>query len=70
MLYIVSPKLTTVMLVLLPGIVLVGTFLGSMLRKMSRLAQEQVANATSVAEETLGNMRTVRAFAMEAKETE
>ncbi|XP_065072133.1 mitochondrial potassium channel ATP-binding subunit-like [Rhopilema esculentum] len=70
MLYIVSPKLTSVMLVLLPGIVLFGTFLGSMLRKMSRHAQEQVAKATAVAEETLGNMRTVRAFAMEAKETE
>ena len=56
------------MLILLPGIVLFGSFLGSLLRKLSRNAQEQVAKATTVAEETLSNMRTVRAFAMEEKE--
>lgn len=69
MLYIVSPKLTTVMLILVPGIVLIGSFLGSMLRKLSRNAQEQVAKSTAVAEEALSNIRTVRAFAMEEKET-
>ena len=68
MLYLVSPKLTSVMLILVPGVVLVGSFLGSLLRKLSRRAQEQVSKATTVAEETLSNMRTVRAFAMEDKE--
>jgi len=68
MLYLVSPKLTSVMLILVPGVVLVGSFLGSLLRKLSRRAQEQVSKATTVAEETLSNMRTVRAFAMEEKE--
>ena len=68
MLYIVSPKLTSVMLILVPGIVIFGSFLGSLLRKLSRRAQEQVSKATTVAEETLSNMRTVRAFAMEEKE--
>ncbi len=67
MLYLVSPKLTSIMLVMVPGIVLVGSFLGSMLRRLSRRAQEQVANATAVADEALSNIRTVRAFAMEDK---
>ena len=56
------------MIILVPGIVLIGTFLGSLLRRLSRNSQEQVAKATIVAEETLSNMRTVRAFAMEDKE--
>lgn len=68
MLYLVSPQLTSVMLILVPGVVLFGTFLGSLLRRLSRNAQEQVSKATAVAEETLSNMRTVRAFAMEDKE--
>eukprot|EP00794_Sanderia_malayensis_P016856 gene16856-18555_t len=69
MLYLVSPKLTSIMLLMVPGIVLVGSILGSVLRRLSRRAQEQVANATAVADESLGNIRTVRAFAMEHKET-
>ena len=50
--------------------VAVGTLLGSGLRKLSREAQAQVAKATAVADEAVGNVRTVRAFAMEDKEIE
>ena len=54
--------------VVLPAIILVGTLFGSVLRKWSRNAQEQVAIATGVADEAIGNIRTVRAFAMEESE--
>ncbi|XP_039609233.1 mitochondrial potassium channel ATP-binding subunit isoform X2 [Polypterus senegalus] len=69
-LYLISPKLTTVMVVVVPCLVATGALIGSFLRKLSRRAQEQVARATGVADEALGNVRAVRAFAMESRETD
>jgi len=68
MLFKISPKLTYLMILVLPGIILIGTGLGSFLRQLSRNSQEQLATAMSVADEAIGNVRTVRAFAMEPKE--
>ncbi|KAJ3594530.1 hypothetical protein NHX12_003837 [Muraenolepis orangiensis] len=67
-LYIISPKLTGLTVVVLPCLVGAGALLGSFLRQLSRMAQEQVAKATGVADEALGNVRTVKAFAMEERE--
>lgn len=67
-LYVISPKLTGMMVVVLPCLVGAGALIGSFLRKLSRLAQEQVSKATGVADEALGNVRTVKAFAMEERE--
>jgi len=67
-LYALSPKLTYLMLLVLPGIIMVGTGLGSLLRKLSKDAQEQISLAMAIADEAVGNIRTVRAFAMENKE--
>uniref|UniRef100_U3K0W9 ATP binding cassette subfamily B member 8 n=1 Tax=Ficedula albicollis TaxID=59894 RepID=U3K0W9_FICAL len=64
-LYLLSPKLTGLLLVALPALVGAGAVIGAFLRGLSRQAQEQVAKATVVADEALGNVRTVRAFAME-----
>lgn len=69
-LYFISPKLTGLTVVVLPCLVGAGALIGSFLRKLSRKAQEQVAKATGVADEALGNVRTVRAFAMEDRELE
>ncbi|XP_051878756.1 LOW QUALITY PROTEIN: mitochondrial potassium channel ATP-binding subunit [Pristis pectinata] len=69
-LYFVSPTLTELMCVVMPILVGTGAYMGSYLRKLSRKAQEQVAKATCVADEALGNVRTVKAFAMEDLETE
>ncbi|XP_033641040.1 mitochondrial potassium channel ATP-binding subunit-like [Asterias rubens] len=68
--YVLSPKLTLLLIAVVPGVVIVGTFIGASLRSLSRQVQEQVAMGTSVADEALGNMRTVRSFAMEEKELE
>jgi len=68
-LYVISPKLTAVMMIVLPVVIIGGTLFGSLLRRLSRAAQAQVAKATAIADEALGNVRTVRAFAMEDKET-
>uniref|UniRef100_A0A8C3NTU7 Mitochondrial potassium channel ATP-binding subunit n=1 Tax=Cyanoderma ruficeps TaxID=181631 RepID=A0A8C3NTU7_9PASS len=67
-LYLLSPKLTGLLLVALPVLVSAGAFIGAFLRSLSRQAQEQVAKATVVADEALGNVRTVRAFAMEEQQ--
>ncbi|XP_033021666.1 mitochondrial potassium channel ATP-binding subunit isoform X1 [Lacerta agilis] len=69
-LYLISPKLTGMLVVVMPILVGAGAYIGGSLRKLSRKAQEQVAKATAVANEALGNVRTVRAFAMEPKELE
>ncbi|XP_028393721.1 ATP-binding cassette sub-family B member 8, mitochondrial-like [Dendronephthya gigantea] len=67
-LFMISPKLTLLIGSLVPSVIICGTLLGSVLRKMSREAQEQLATALAVADESLGNVRTVKAFAMEKKE--
>jgi ATP-binding cassette subfamily B (MDR/TAP) protein 8 len=67
-LFIISPQMTGVVGVALPVMVAIGTGVGSVLRKWSRKAQEQVAMATGVADEAISNVRTVRAFAMEESE--
>ncbi|XP_072046624.1 mitochondrial potassium channel ATP-binding subunit-like [Amphiura filiformis] len=68
--YLLSPKLTVIMVATVPGIVFGGALIGASLRGLSRMVQQQVALASSVADEALGNIRTVRAFAMEGKEEE
>lgn len=65
-----STRLTLLLMVAMPSLMGVGTLMGSALRKLSRQCQEQVARATGVADEALGNVRTVRAFAMEQREEE
>ncbi|KAF6275765.1 ATP binding cassette subfamily B member 8 [Rhinolophus ferrumequinum] len=65
-----STRLTLLLAVATPALMAVGTLMGSALRKLSRQCQEQVARATGVADEALGNVRTVRAFAMEQREEE
>uniref|UniRef100_A0A672ZFN5 Mitochondrial potassium channel ATP-binding subunit n=1 Tax=Sphaeramia orbicularis TaxID=375764 RepID=A0A672ZFN5_9TELE len=65
---VISQGLRSLTVVVLPCLVGAGAVIGSLLRKLSRLAQEQVAKATGVADEALGNVRTVKAFAMEERE--
>ncbi|KAH9523570.1 ATP-binding cassette, sub-B (MDR TAP), member 8 [Bulinus truncatus] len=67
-LYLISPKLTLIMVGVLPIVIIGGTTWGAMLRTLSRDAQEEISKSTAVADEALGNIRTVRSFAMEQKE--
>ncbi|XP_041984555.1 mitochondrial potassium channel ATP-binding subunit [Aricia agestis] len=67
-LLIISPHLTGLTMLCVPSVVIGGTFIGSLLRKLSRDAQAQIEKATLVAEEAISNMRTVRAFAGEENE--
>ncbi|KAJ9586112.1 hypothetical protein L9F63_020249 [Diploptera punctata] len=67
-LYLISPQMTGALLFVVPTVIGVGTLLGSLLRKLSREAQAQVAKTTNIGEEAISNIRTVRAFAMEKQE--
>ncbi|XP_069672760.1 mitochondrial potassium channel ATP-binding subunit isoform X1 [Periplaneta americana] len=69
-LFLISPQMTWTMLLIVPTVIITGTVIGSLLRKLSRDAQAQSAKATSVGEEAISNIRTVRAFAMEHQECE
>ncbi|XP_045484929.1 mitochondrial potassium channel ATP-binding subunit [Pieris rapae] len=69
-LLVISPQLTGLTMLCVPTVVIGGTFIGSLLRKLSREAQSQIEKATLVAEEAISNMRTVRAFAGEENEAQ
>ncbi|XP_040577722.1 mitochondrial potassium channel ATP-binding subunit [Lepeophtheirus salmonis] len=68
--YMISPQMTSAMGVIVPTVILGGTYIGSYLRVLSKKAQAQVAKATAVGEECISNIRTVRGFAMEDAEME
>lgn len=64
-----SPGLTAVMLGVVPPVALGAVAYGRRVRKLSREAQDALARANEVAEETLAGIRTVRAFAAEKAES-
>lgn len=63
-----SPKLTLLMLLIVPPVALGAVYFGRKIRKLSREAQDTLAKANEVAEETISGIRTVRAFAREDRE--
>ncbi len=63
-----SPKLTLLMLFIVPPVALGAVFFGRKIRKLSRDAQDTLAKASEIAEETISGIRTVRAFAREERE--
>jgi ATP-binding cassette subfamily B protein len=65
-----SPRLTGVMLAVVPVVVLVGVIYGRQVRKLSTKVQDALARANEVAEETFAGIRTVRSFARESSERE
>ncbi|XP_019865042.1 mitochondrial potassium channel ATP-binding subunit [Aethina tumida] len=69
-LIMISPQMTFITLLCIPTVIAVGTIFGAILRATSRKAQSQVEKTTAVADEAVGNIRTVRAFAMEDQENE
>jgi ATP-binding cassette subfamily B protein len=69
-LFFSSWRLTLVMLLTVPLVALGASWFGRVVRRISREAQDALAAANNVAEETIGGVRTVRAFAREKEETE
>lgn len=67
-LIIVSPKLTFTLLLILPVLVIVAVVFGRFIRKLSRQAQDKLAESNTVVEETLQGIASVKAFVNEAFE--
>jgi subfamily B ATP-binding cassette protein MsbA len=63
-------RLTALMMVVLPGVVLVTRLMGRRIRKASRVVQDKLAEASAVVEETIGGIRTVQSFAREEYESQ
>ena len=64
-----SYKLTLVVMAAFPPLIAVAMWQGRRLRVLSKLTQTALAEATAVAEDSLGAIRTVRAFAREEDES-
>ncbi|XP_071079229.1 ATP-binding cassette sub-family B member 10, mitochondrial-like isoform X2 [Haliotis cracherodii] len=68
MMVYVSAKLTAISLGIVPPVALVSIIYGRYVRNITKQVQTSLADATQLAEEKVGNIRTVRAFAQEEKE--
>lgn len=67
-LVLVSGKLTLMLLAVLPVIVVIGVVFGRFIRKLSRQAQDKLAESNTIVEETLQGIANVKAFVNEAFE--
>ena len=68
LLVVSSPKLTVLMLALVPPVALGAVVVGRRLSKLSKKAQDALARANEAAEESIAGIRTVRSFAREEAE--
>ncbi|HLL01892.1 MAG TPA: ABC transporter transmembrane domain-containing protein [Myxococcaceae bacterium] len=65
-----SPKLTLVMLAVVPPVAIGAVIYGRRVRKLSKEVQDALAYSSEVAQESLSGVRTVRSFAAEKTEVE
>lgn len=63
-----SPRLTLLILALVPALAIGAVVYGRRIRRLSRRVQDAIADGQAVAEESIGGIRTVRAFAAEPAE--
>ena len=68
LLFYISPLLTALMLAVVPPVALGAVVYGRRVRKLSQKSQDALAEAAQIAEETIGAIRTVRAFTHEEAE--
>lgn len=65
LLVVTSPKLTGIVFLFVPFVVAPIVLIGRVVRRRSRVAQDEVAAVSGYAEETIGAIRTVQAFTHE-----
>jgi ATP-binding cassette, subfamily B, bacterial len=69
MLFITSAKLTILLFLLIPVVVLPVFIYGKRVRKLSRASQDKIADLGGVADETLNNIHIVQAYTLEKLQT-
>ena len=67
MMVVTSPRLSGLILIVIPVIVLPLVVFGRRVRRNSRFAQDRLADASAFAAEALGGVRTVQAYTLEAR---
>ncbi len=67
MMVVTSPRLSGLILVVIPVIVLPLVFFGRKVRRGSRFAQDRLADASAFASEAVGGIRTVQAYTLEGR---
>ena len=65
MLAVTSAKLTAMLVVLIPLVIVPLIVLGRRVRRLSRTSQDRIADTSGVADETLNAIQTVQAFTLE-----
>ncbi len=65
---LISPKLTLVMLCIVPVVAVLAIVFGRKIRKISRETQDKVAESNTIVEETMQGIASVKAFANEMYE--
>lgn len=65
LIFFISPKLTLLMLSVIPALILVALIFGKRIRKMSREAQDQLADSGTIVHETLLGVSNVKSFSNE-----
>ena len=68
LLLVTNPKLTGLVLIMVPLVIVPIVGIGRRVRRLSRAAQDRIGALGSHGEETLNAVRTVQAFAQEARE--
>jgi ABC-type multidrug transport system fused ATPase/permease subunit len=66
--FVISTKLALVMLSIVPLVAVVAVVFGMKIRKMSRKAQDQLADSGNIVNETFSGISVVKAFTSEAQE--
>ena len=69
LLVVTNPKLTGLVLLVVPLVIVPIVVFGRMVRRLSREAQDRMADVSGRAEETVNAVRTVQAFAQEERES-
>ncbi|KTC43658.1 MAG: ABC transporter transmembrane domain-containing protein [Pseudomonas sp.] len=62
LLFVTNPKLTSIVVIALPLVLVPILFFGRRVRSLSRLSQDRVADVGSYVAETLGQIKTVQAY--------
>lgn len=70
MLLVTSPKLASLMLILIPLIIVPIKIIGTRVRKLSRTGQDKIAEFTALGTETINAMPTVQAMVQEQRESQ
>jgi ABC transporter fused permease/ATP-binding protein len=65
LIWYISAKLTLLMLSIVPVVIVIAVFFGRWIRKLSRQAQDQLADSNTIVQETLQGISNVKAFSNE-----